>query len=144
MGDLKLEGIRRQCEGRTEEPRQNLTARIIGCAMEVLTKLGPGLLEAAYEECLCHVLAKRGIQFRRQVPIPIEFEGVKLNCGFRLDLVVEERVIVELKAIERVLPIHFCQLSTYLKLSGLTRGLIINFNVVHLRHGISRRSCFSS
>jgi GxxExxY protein len=111
--------------------------------MEVHSHLGPGLLEAAYEECLCHALARSGLQFRRQLAVPIEFQGVKLDCGFRLDLVVEDRVIVEIKAVERVLPVHLSQLTTYLKLANRTTGLIINFNVVHLRDGIARRRCFS-
>ena len=111
--------------------------------MEVHSKLGPGLLEAAYEECLCHSFNRAGIPFRRQVAVPVEYDGVRLDCGFRLDLIVDELVVVEIKAIEKVLPVHFSQLLTYLKLSRLVTGLIINFNVVHLRDGISRRSCFS-
>ena len=121
-----------------------MTGRIINGAMEVHTRLGPGLLEAAYEECLCHVFARRGLEFRRQVPVPIQFDGVRLNCGFRLDVVVEDCVVVEIKAVEKVLPVHFSQLLTYLKLSRLTTGLIVNFNVVHLRDGISRRRCLST
>ena len=143
MGILNMEERRRQSGGTAEEKLSELTRRIISSAMEVHTGLGPGLLEAAYEECLCHALARGGLQFRRQVAIPIAFQGIKLDCGFRLDLLVDEQVVVEIKAVEKVLPVHFAQLLTYLKLSGITTGLIINFNVVHLRDGISRRRCLS-
>jgi len=143
MGDLSWEEKRRQNEGTAKETLQELTGKIIGCAMQVHSKLGPGLLEAAYEECMCHTLARAQLPFRRQVAVPIAFEGVTIDRGFRLDLVVDDRVIVEIKSVEKVLPLHAAQLLTYLKLSGVTTGLLLNFNVVHLRDGISRRSCFS-
>ena len=101
--------------------------------------MGPGLLESAYEACLCHELARRHLSFRRQVPVPLIYEGLALDCGLRLDLVVEEKVVVEIKSVERLLPIHECQLLTYLRASGLALGLLVNFNVTHLRHGIRRR-----
>ena len=95
-------------------------------------------MEAAYEACLCHELARAGLSFRKQVPIPLKYETVNLECGFRLDLVVEEKVVLELKAVDQLRPIHDCQLLTYLRASGLTLGIILNFNVAHLRHGIRR------
>ena len=107
--------------------------------MKVHTALGPGLLETAYEQCLCHELCKAGITFRRQVPIPLTYDGVHLDCGFRLDLLVEERLILEIKAVERIMPIHEAQLHTYLKATGLALGILLNFNVRELRHGMRRR-----
>ena len=115
-----------------------LTERVIGDCIEIHRALGPGLLESAYEECLCHELSIAGIGFERQKPLPVHYKNVKLDCGYRLDLVVERKVIVELKAIENLMPIHEAQLLTYLKLSGLTLGLLINFNVPMLKNGIKR------
>ena len=102
---------------------------IVGAAIEVHRKLGPGLLESAYESCLCRELSLRGIPFDRQVSLPLEYRGLQLDCGYRLDLVVSQSVIVEVKAARRVLPIHRAQLLTYLKLMNLRLGLLINFNV---------------
>ena len=113
-----------------------LTERILGACIEIHRALGPGLLESAYEECLCHELSLAGIKFERQKPLPVHYKNVKLDCGYRLDLVVEEKVIVELKTVETLMPIHEAQLLTYLKLSGLTLGLLINFNVPMLKNGI--------
>jgi GxxExxY protein len=115
-----------------------LTERVIGSCIEIHRSLGPGLLESAYEECLCHELSAAHIGFERQKPLPVRYKGVKLDCGYRLDLVVEQKLIIELKAIEQLLPIHEAQLLTYLKLSGLTLGLLINFNVPVLKSGIKR------
>jgi GxxExxY protein len=115
-----------------------LTERVIGACIEIHRALGPGLLESAYEECLCHELSIAGISFERQKPLPVHYKNVKLDCGYRLDLVVEQKVIVELKAVENLMPIHEAQLLTYLKLSSLTLGLLINFNVAMLKHGIKR------
>lgn len=115
-----------------------LTERVIGVCIEIHRCLGPGLLESAYEECLCHELSVSGIGFERQRPLPVHYKNVKLDCGYRLDLVIEEKVIVELKTVEGLLPIHEAQLLTYLKLSGLTLGLLINFNVATLKTGIRR------
>jgi len=106
--------------------------------MEVHQQLGPGLLESTYEECVCHELRLKGIYFERQKPLPVVYKGVKLECGYRLDVVVERCLILELKAIETLLPIHEAQLLTYLKLSQLTLGLLINFNVPILKQGIKR------
>lgn len=111
---------------------------IIGAAIEVHRHLGPGLLESAYEECLCQELAIQGLTFERQKPIAVSYKGVNLDCGYRLDVVVEGLVILELKAVERIEPIHEAQLLTYLKLSDLRLGMLINFNVPILRNGIKR------
>jgi GxxExxY protein len=102
-----------------------LTERIIGFAIEVHRHLGPGLLESAYEECLCYELEQAAMVFRRQVPLPIVYKSVRLDCGYRLDVVVENRVIVELKSVERLMPIHEAQVITYLKLSGVATGLLL-------------------
>ena len=118
---------------------EELTNKIIGAAIEVHKELGPGLMESAYEECLCHELRLRGIGFERQVALPVEYKGLKLECGYRLDVVVEDSVILELKCVERVLPVHVAQLMTYLKMTGKRVGLIINFKVEVLSRGIVRR-----
>jgi GxxExxY protein len=118
---------------------EQITERIIGAAIEVHRALGPGLLESAYEACLCHQLTAAGVAFRRQIELPIEFNGLHVESGYRLDLLVEDRVIVELKSIESLLPIHEAQLLTYLKLSRKRVGLLINFNVTILKDGIRRR-----
>lgn len=117
----------------------DLTEQIIGGAIEVHRELGPGLLESAYEECLCHELHLRGFSFQRQVNLPIIYKGLNLDCGYRIDIVVEDRVVVELKSIERILPVHEAQLLTYLRLSRKNVGLLINFNVPVLKSGIIRR-----
>jgi GxxExxY protein len=116
----------------------DLTGRIIGCAMKVHTVLGPGLLESAYEACLCYELTKAGLKVEQQKPIPLVYEEVKLDCGYRLDLLVEDRIIVEIKAVESLSPLASAQLLTYLKLHHRKIGLLINFNVLHLRDGIKR------
>ena len=129
----------------TQSHRENVqekdsrTGPIVGAAIEVHRALGPGLLESAYEECLCHELHLRGLTFKRQVDLPVSFKGMKLDCGYKIDLVVEDEIIVELKAVEKTLPIHQAQLLTYLKLSGKQVGLLINFNVPLLMQGITRR-----
>ncbi|HZS47471.1 MAG TPA: GxxExxY protein, partial [Blastocatellia bacterium] len=112
----------------TETQRFSLTERIIGGAIEVHRALGPGLLESAYEECLSFELQEQGLKIRRQVPLPVIYKGIKLDCGYRLDIVVEETVVLELKTVEKLLPIHDAQLLTYLKISGYKIGLLINFN----------------
>ena len=116
----------------------DLTEVIIGAAIDVHKSLGPGLLESAYEECFCHELALRGVICERQKPLSLSYKGLKLDCGYRMDVVVDNRVVVELKSIERILPIHEAQLLTYMKLSGLKTGLIINFNVQVLKEGLRR------
>ena len=117
---------------------QSLTEKIIGAAIEVHRELGPGLLESAYETCLCHELSVRQISFRRQVDLPVSFKSVRLDCGYRLDLLVDEKVIVELKCVEQVNDVHRAQLLTYLKLTHIKVGLLLNFNVPLLRDGIVR------
>ncbi len=116
----------------------DLTGEVIGAAIEVHKALGPGLLESTYEECLCVELRLREIQHERQKEIPLEYKGVNLDHGYRLDIVVASELIVELKACERLEPIHEAQLLTYLKLSGIKVGLLINFNVPVLKEGIKR------
>ncbi|MEZ6243204.1 MAG: GxxExxY protein [Phycisphaerales bacterium] len=115
------------------------TDRVIGAAIEVHSCLGPGLLESAYECALTHELVGRGADVRRQVEVPVEYKGIQLDAGFRIDLLVDSSVVVELKAVERILPVHEAQLLTYLKLSRLRVGLLINFNVQRLKDGILRR-----
>ncbi len=115
-----------------------LTGMIIGAAIEVHRALGPGLLESAYEECLCHELRAREIPFERQSPLSIHYKGIKLECGYRLDVFVDNRVVVELKSVEKLEPIHKAQLLTYLRLKGCRLGLLINFNVQLLKNGICR------
>ncbi len=137
--ELERRGTQRIRRGYAEDIYPELSGLIINAAMKVHSALGPGLLEAAYETCLCHELARRNLRFCRQVPVPIRYEEFNLDCGFRLDLVVEDKAIVDLKSVDQVLPVHHSQLLTYLKLSGLPLGLLINFNVAHLRNGIWRR-----
>lgn len=122
-----------------EAQSENLiTEAVIGAAIDVHRSLGPGLLESAYEQCLRHELNARGIALRRQVPLPVSYKGLKLDCGYVMDLVVADKVVVELKCVERLLPVHEAQLLTYLRLSGLAVGLLINFNVAALRSGLRR------
>jgi GxxExxY protein len=121
------------------EDKDPRTSRIIGAAIEVHKELGPGLLESAYEECLCHEFHLRGLPFRRQIDLPVSYKGLKLDCGYRLDLIVDDTVVVELKAVEALLPVHQAQLLTYMKLTGKQVGLLINFNVPLLTQGIIRR-----
>ncbi len=116
----------------------DLTYAIIGAAIEVHKSLGPGLLESAYEECLCYELEQRGIPFERQRALPVVYKDIRLDAGYRLDLLVAGQVVVELKSVEALAPIHEAQLLTYLKLGGWHIGLLINFNVVVLRDGIRR------
>ncbi len=115
-----------------------LTHEIIGAAIEVHRLLGPGLLESAYEGCLCHELTLRKLGVQRQVPVPVVYKEVKLECGYRLDLVVERKVMLELKSIEAFSPVHEAIMLTYLRLSGYRIGLLINFNVTILKDGIRR------
>ena len=116
-----------------------ITRSVIGAAIEVHRQLGPGLLESSYRECLCRELLLRGIPFEREKPLPLEYKGIHLGCGYRLDLVVDESVVVEIKAIEALAPIHEAQLLTYLRIGGWRLGLLINFNVEVVKKGIRRR-----
>ena len=115
-----------------------ITKEIIGAAIEVHRRLGPGLLESAYEACLAFELRERGLKIEQQKPLPVIYRDVKLDCGYRLDLVVEDSVIVEIKAIEQLLPVHDAQLLSYLRLSNKNVGLLINFHVRLLKNGIKR------
>jgi len=119
-------------------PRFDITREIIGAAIRVHSQLGPGLLESAYEACLAYELDKMGFQVQRQKPVPLVYEGVKLECGFRADLVVEHRIVVEIKAKESIHPIDEAQLLSHLRLLNLRIGLLINFNVVLLKDGVKR------
>jgi GxxExxY protein len=115
-----------------------LSNRVIGCAIEVHRELGPGLLESTYEQCLAHELKLNGIRFKLQHPQPVEYKGVRLDCGYRVDLLVEDKLIIELKSVEQIKGIHEAQLLTYMKLAGVKTGLLMNFNVTKLKSGIKR------
>lgn len=115
-----------------------LTEKIIGAAIAVHKALGPGLLESAYEQCLAHEFFLSGVSFERQVALPVVYKSLQLDCGYRLDFLVEKTVLVELKAVENLQPIHEAQLLTYLRIGGWPIGLLINFNVPVLRKGIKR------
>jgi GxxExxY protein len=125
--------------GVTEKQRlEKLTEAIIGAAIEVHRALGPGLLESAYLTCLKREMDLVGLRWQADVPVPVEYKGVKLDCGYRIDLIVEDTVVVELKAVEKLLPVHQAQVITYLRLTGKPVGLLINFNVPLLKDGIKR------
>jgi len=115
-----------------------LTEKVIGCAIEVHRGLGPGLLESAYEQCLAFELSVNGIEFKLQQPVPVEYKNIKLECGYRIDVLIENRLILELKAVDQISNIHMAQLLTYMKLAGIQTGLLINFNVTRLIDGIKR------
>jgi GxxExxY protein len=115
-----------------------MTDKVIGLAIDVHRELGPGLLESAYEECLAYELTGRGIGFVRQAPISLNYKSTWLECGFRADFIIEDELILELKAVEKVLPIHAAQVITYLRLTGIRTGLLVNFNTKVLKDGIRR------
>ncbi|MDB4642658.1 GxxExxY protein [Verrucomicrobia bacterium] len=117
---------------------RELTEKVIGCAIEVHRILGPGLLESTYQQCLAHELMLNAIPFRLEAQLPVDYKGVKLDCGYRLDLVVHEQLIVELKAVDQLTGLHQAQLMTYMKLSKVSLGLLINFNVTRLVDGVKR------
>lgn len=117
---------------------KDLTGKIVDCAVKVHKQLGPGLLESAYEECLYQELMECGISSIKQVPMPLIYKGRKLELGYRLDLLVEDKVVIEVKSVDCLNPVHTAQLMTYLKLSGCKIGLLINFNVAFLKEGIKR------
>jgi GxxExxY protein len=118
--------------------RNEVTQRIIGCAIEVHKHLGPGLLESAYEECLVFELNKAGLNTKRQVPTPVVYKDIKLDYGYRIDVLVEDIVVLELKVVEEFNPVHEAQILTYMKFSNKQLGLMINFNVTLLKNGIRR------
>ena len=139
----QLSFVRGRCRRVAQEERktgrfQDGTEEIIGALIEVHRCLGPGLMESAYEACLGAELSERRLKFERQRPLPIKYKGVHVECGYRLDLVVEDRILLELKAVERLLPIHEAQVVTYLRLSHLAVGLLVNFNAAVLRNGLRR------
>jgi len=113
-----------------------LSNRVIGCAIEVHRHLGPGLLEATYQQCLAHELDLSGIKFKIEHPLPVDYKGVHLDCGYRLDFLIEDQIILELKSLEQLKSVHEAQLLTYLKLSGVRQGYLINFNVTRLKDGL--------
>ena len=115
-----------------------LSNKVIGCSIEVHKTLGPGLLESTYEQCLAHELTQADIPFKLQCSLPVKYKDITISCGYRLDLLIDDSLIIELKTIERFLPIHQAQLLTYMKLSGISTGLLINFNVTILKNGIKR------
>ena len=128
-------------EARSELIHKDLTEALIGAAIEVHRHLGPGLLESAYEECLCHELTLRNIRFQRQLSLPVAYKRVNLDCGYRIDLLVEDHVIVELKCVEKLLPVHDAQLLTYVKLASKEVGIIFNFHTeVLTRGGVIRKA----
>ena len=118
---------------------EKLSNRVIGCAIDVHRVLGPGLLESAYEQCLARELSLSHISFEVQAPLPVEYKGVRLDCGYRIDLFVDKQLIIELKAVEKLLPIHQAQILTYMKLANVSVGLLMNFNVELLKDGGIRR-----
>jgi GxxExxY protein len=126
---------RRDAEAQRKDP---ISEAVIGFCIEIHRELGPGLLESAYRECLCYELSKAGLRFEREKVLPVRYKNVLLDCGYRLDVVVEQKLIIELKTVEVLLPIHDAQLLTYLKLAQISAGLLINFNVPVLIHGVRR------
>ena len=120
------------------ERKDEITGKVIGAAIEVHRLLGPGLLESAYEACLCHEMELRSIVYQRQVELPVKYKDFYLGCGYRVDMIVEDTVIVELKVVESILPVHKAQLLTYLKLTGKPVGLLLNFHEPILKKGITR------
>ena len=114
------------------------TGKVIGCMIEVHCALGPGLLESTYQQCLARELLLNGISFKLEHPLPVEYKGIFLDCGYRIDLLIENHLILELKAVDSIKEIHKAQLLTYMKLSGIGKGLLVNFNVKRLKDGIQR------
>jgi len=127
-----------QHRGHREMQHNELTEKIIGLAMQVHSALGPGLLESAYKESLYYKIQKEGLRVEKEKPMPLVFEDVKLECGYRIDLLVKHTIVVEVKSVEALNDIHLAQTLTYLKLGNFKLGLLINFNVVHLKNGIKR------
>jgi GxxExxY protein len=122
----------------SQERINKLTEKVIGAAIEVHKQLGPGLLESAYEECLAYEMSSLGIPFKKQVGFPVKYKSVRIDCGYRIDMVLDDVLILEIKAVDTVLPVHKAQILTYMRLSGCRYGLLINFNVPLLKNGIQR------
>jgi GxxExxY protein len=131
-------GISGGAMGLVEHPTNPTSERAIGAAIEVHRQLGPGLLESSYHTCLCRELELRGIAHQSEVALPLEYKGVRIAKGYVIDLLLEDSLIIEVKAVEKLLPIHASQLSTYMRLQGVSSGLLINFNVHTLLHGLKR------
>jgi GxxExxY protein len=125
-------------EGERRMEFDGLSNQVIGCALEVHRNLGPGLLESTYRQCLAHELSFAGLQFKMEHSLPVSYKGTLIDCGYRVDVLVNDSLIVELKSVERLLPIHEAQLLTYMRLSGIKIGLLMNFNVQYLRDGLKR------
>ncbi len=121
-----------------DKETNDLAYKIIGCAYRVHKNLGPGLLESVYEACLCYELDKEGIKYERQKELPVIYEGHSIDCGYRIDILVERKIIIELKTVEKIQPIHTAQVMTYLRLSNIHLGLLINFYTMNLQNGIRR------
>ena len=140
MSDINNDPVDRKLNRRDAEAQRTneITGEIIGAAIEVHKELGPGLLESAYHKCLCHELTTRSLRFQYKVPLPVRYKGIALDCGYEMDLVVEDVVVVELKTVEKIHPVHEAQLLTYLKLYDRSVGLLINFHVSVLKNGIKR------
>ncbi len=115
-----------------------LSNKVIGCALEVHKNLGPGLLESAYERCLSYELTNAGLKHETQKSLPVKYKGIQIDCGYRIDIQVENKLIIELKAVDAILPLHQSQLLTYMKLAGVSTGLLFNFNVKRFKDGIER------
>ena len=139
-GGSKRKGTQRfsQRDAKKQMTENELSHLVVGCAMRVHSALGPGLLESAYEACLQFELIKSGLRVEAQKPLPLVYQSVKLECGYRVDLLVEGKLIIEVKAVEALAEIHFAQVLTYLRLSDLRLALLLNFNVVHMKDGIRR------
>ena len=135
MGHLQE---RQRGAGETVYYHKELTEKLIACAIEVHRHLGPGLLESAYDECYCYEVTNNGVPIERQKALPLIYKEIRLDCGYRMDVVADNKVVVELKCVEKILPVHEAQLLTYLRLSGLKVGLIINFHAATLKEGIKR------
>jgi GxxExxY protein len=120
------------------QAENRITETIVDCAYKVHSKLGPGLLESIYEECLCHELDRRNLKIERQKTLPIKYDNLLINSGLRLDIVVEDKIILELKSVEKFLPVHQAQIISYLRLSDMPIGFLINFNVPYLKQGLKR------
>jgi len=118
--------------------RDALSDKVVGCAIHVHTVLGPGLLESTYRQCLVHQIAKEGLFVEQEKMLPVVFEGIRIDCGYRIDMLVEKRLLLELKSVKALEPIHTAQALTYMKLGNFRHGLLINFNVILLKHGLKR------
>jgi GxxExxY protein len=140
MSQLRMQNKPQRHRGTegTEYYHRELTEKLIACAIEVHRHLGPGLLESAYEECYCYELGIQGVPHERQKMLPLVYKEIKLDCGYRMDVVADNKVVIEIKCVEKILPIHEAQLLTYLKLSNLRVGLIVNFHAPTLKDGIKR------